>query len=502
MKQRSLVVAGTDPAGRAPSSAAPRSSSRWPARPSDPTTRRPWRPCPRNGTTAAGEALAPGASELEGWWRRLRRSGARRARRARGADSLDLRQALARVREARALRADRRRRALSRARRRRLLREAQRERQHALRRLRPGRRHLLRRSRRLLGARPVGPRAPLGRSRRRRARGHRRGRPRRRRAGHGRGRAQLRRAALAPAPRRDRRENLALQAQTLELVRARFEAGSGQRERPGPGARQPRSTRSRLPALETALAAAGPAWRSCSGPRARWRPTSADRVPIPVPPLAIAVGVPADLLRRRPDVRRAERLLAAETARIGVAAGRALPAPDALRKRGPRLGRAATCSTATAASSASARRCAGTCSTAAACASASSRRKRAPSKPSSLGAHRARGARGSRERHDGLRRRASAPALVARSRLAGGPAVELARAQYTRGSPTSRRCSSPSAPSPISRTSSRSATRPRPPRRRALQGPGRRLGRKRARARRRTLSGRPAGAERILGDCR
>src|SRR6185295_11390133 len=40
---------------------------------------------------------------------------------------------------------------------------------------------------------------------------------------------------------------------------------------------------------------------------------------LPVPPPQIAVGIPAALLARRPDVRRAERSLAAETARIGVA---------------------------------------------------------------------------------------------------------------------------------------------------------------------------------------
>jgi NodT family efflux transporter outer membrane factor (OMF) lipoprotein len=41
--------------------------------------------------------------------------------------------------------------------------------------------------------------------------------------------------------------------------------------------------------------------------------------PIPVPPAEVAVGVPAEVMRRRPDVRRAERDLAAQTARVGVA---------------------------------------------------------------------------------------------------------------------------------------------------------------------------------------
>ena len=40
---------------------------------------------------------------------------------------------------------------------------------------------------------------------------------------------------------------------------------------------------------------------------------------IPLPPARATVGVPADLLRQRPDIRRAERQLASQTARIGVA---------------------------------------------------------------------------------------------------------------------------------------------------------------------------------------
>lgn len=48
--------------------------------------------------------------------------------------------------------------------------------------------------------------------------------------------------------------------------------------------------------------------------------------PIPRAPAAIGVGVPADTLRLRPDVRSAERQLAAATARIGVAKAQLYPA--------------------------------------------------------------------------------------------------------------------------------------------------------------------------------
>ena len=47
--------------------------------------------------------------------------------------------------------------------------------------------------------------------------------------------------------------------------------------------------------------------------------------PIPLPPASVAIGDPASLLRRRPDVRAAERKLAAATARIGVVEAARLP---------------------------------------------------------------------------------------------------------------------------------------------------------------------------------
>jgi NodT family efflux transporter outer membrane factor (OMF) lipoprotein len=47
--------------------------------------------------------------------------------------------------------------------------------------------------------------------------------------------------------------------------------------------------------------------------------------PIPGSELEIGIGIPADLLRRRPGIRRAERPLAAQTAQIGVATAEAYP---------------------------------------------------------------------------------------------------------------------------------------------------------------------------------
>lgn len=47
--------------------------------------------------------------------------------------------------------------------------------------------------------------------------------------------------------------------------------------------------------------------------------------PVPTAPSTVALGIPADLLRRRPDVRKAERDVAAQSAQIGVAAADLLP---------------------------------------------------------------------------------------------------------------------------------------------------------------------------------
>ena len=80
------------------------------------------------------------------------------------------------------------------------------------------------------------------------------------------------------------------------------------------------STRSHLPILRTGLEASKNRLAVLTGrPPGALHGLLAERRPIPVPPLQVAVGVPAETLRRRPDIRRAERELAAQTARIGEA---------------------------------------------------------------------------------------------------------------------------------------------------------------------------------------
>ena len=132
-------------------------------------------------------------------------------------------------------------------------------------------------------------------------------------------RAFQRRLAIA-------RQNVALQEQTLELVEGRFGAGLVGESDVAQARTNAATTRSRVPALEAGARAAENRLAVLLGePPGTLADELAGEGAIPVPPLAIAVGVPADLLRRRADVRRAERELAAETARIGVAAGDLYP---------------------------------------------------------------------------------------------------------------------------------------------------------------------------------
>jgi len=80
------------------------------------------------------------------------------------------------------------------------------------------------------------------------------------------------------------------------------------------------TSRSQVPGLEKGLAAAENRLSVLLGNQpGELHPELAEEQPIPVLPATVAVGIPAEAMRQRPDIRRAERRLAAQTARIGVA---------------------------------------------------------------------------------------------------------------------------------------------------------------------------------------
>jgi NodT family efflux transporter outer membrane factor (OMF) lipoprotein len=122
------------------------------------------------------------------------------------------------------------------------------------------------------------------------------------------------------------RNTIALQQQTLDLVRARFDSGLVGERDVAQARRSVSTTSSRVPTLEAQLRAAENRLAVLLG-RAPGAPAAelSDVRPIPTPPVSVAVGVPADIVRRRPDIRAAERELAAATARIGVAKGDLYP---------------------------------------------------------------------------------------------------------------------------------------------------------------------------------
>lgn len=80
------------------------------------------------------------------------------------------------------------------------------------------------------------------------------------------------------------------------------------------------NTRSHIPTLQTGLEAAKNRLAVLLGKKpGEVHQELAEKKPIPVLPVTVAVGVPAETLRNRPDIRQAERNLAAQTAQIGVA---------------------------------------------------------------------------------------------------------------------------------------------------------------------------------------
>jgi len=114
--------------------------------------------------------------------------------------------------------------------------------------------------------------------------------------------------------------NSEIQQETYRLIQSRYQAGLDDELAVQQARSNLESTRSQIPTLRTALEEAMNRIAVLLGEQpGALHEELEEYLPIPLVSLEVAVGVPADVLRRRPDVRKAERELAAQTARVGVA---------------------------------------------------------------------------------------------------------------------------------------------------------------------------------------
>jgi NodT family efflux transporter outer membrane factor (OMF) lipoprotein len=113
---------------------------------------------------------------------------------------------------------------------------------------------------------------------------------------------------------------LKMQEETLGLVQSRVEAGLTDELALEQARTNLESSRSQIPPLRSGIETAMNALAVLTGENpGTLHDTLRESGPVPAAPQSVALGVPADLLRRRPDIRKAESELAAQTARVGVA---------------------------------------------------------------------------------------------------------------------------------------------------------------------------------------
>ncbi len=121
-------------------------------------------------------------------------------------------------------------------------------------------------------------------------------------------------------------DNLAAQQEIFALTKARYQSGLSSELALQQARYLVSSTRAQIPDLRAGLSSAANALAVLLGrPPGLLDDQLKDMLPLPTLPLAVAVGIPADTLRRRPDIRKAERLLAAQTAQVGVATAELYP---------------------------------------------------------------------------------------------------------------------------------------------------------------------------------
>ena len=120
--------------------------------------------------------------------------------------------------------------------------------------------------------------------------------------------------------------NIEIQKRALELATVQFEVGTVTELDMQQATTNLRSTQASVPGLQTSLRQAQHALSILMGmPPHDLNNILGDSSDIPTAPAEVSVGIPADLLRRRPDIKQAELQAAAQCAQIGVTKSELFP---------------------------------------------------------------------------------------------------------------------------------------------------------------------------------
>lgn len=121
-------------------------------------------------------------------------------------------------------------------------------------------------------------------------------------------------------------KNIANQRETLKITQAKFENGRGTEQDTASAVAQLEASTANIPTIRSSIQKTIHRLSVLSGqtPDALNQKLSPSAV-LPKLPSQINISTPAELLRRRPDIRMAERTLAASTARIGMATADLFP---------------------------------------------------------------------------------------------------------------------------------------------------------------------------------
>jgi len=123
------------------------------------------------------------------------------------------------------------------------------------------------------------------------------------------------------------RENVVKQKKALAIARAKYEGGTATKLDVYQAENVLAQTESTIPQLTIQLNQGLDALAVLLGmPPQPMEPLLAGSQGIPVPPKTVAVGIPADLVRRRPDIRAAELAAMAQGSQIGIAEANLYPA--------------------------------------------------------------------------------------------------------------------------------------------------------------------------------